>query len=78
MRIKAKIRASFSQTTGREQFVPAYTTQEGGAWTTRWVGHHGSADLFSISEANSLFVVDAERDTVEAGEEVDVVQLFEW
>ena len=77
-RVSAKLEASFDQTPGREQFVPAFSVFSAGAWSTRWVGHHGSADLFSISEANSLFVVGAEVSSVEAGESVDTVLLSEW
>jgi len=77
-RVRAKLRASFTQNPGREQFVPAFSEYANGAWTTRWVGHHGSADLFSISAANSLFVVDADCTTVDAGSDVDVVLLSEW
>jgi molybdopterin molybdotransferase len=77
-RVSARLEASFSQAPGREQYVPAFTAFSDGAWSTRWVGHHGSADLFSISEANSLFVVDATASGVEAGEDVDVVLMDEW
>jgi molybdopterin molybdotransferase len=77
-RVRARLQTSFTQTPGREQFVPAFSEFKDGAWTTRWVGHHGSADLFSISQANSLFVVDADRTTVEADTDVDVVLLSEW
>ena len=77
-RVKARLLASFHQTPGREQFVPAFSEIHGGEWTTRWIGHHGSADLFSINEANSLFVVAADRASLDEGAEVDVVLLTEW
>jgi molybdopterin biosynthesis enzyme len=77
-RVRAKLEASFHQTPGREQFVPAFTEMSGDSWTTHWVGHHGSADLFSISEANSLFVIPAEAEHVPAGSTLDVVLLSGW
>lgn len=77
-RVQAKLHASFHQTPGREQFVPAFSETGDTGWTTRWVGHHGSADLFSISEANSLFVVPAEAEDVPAGSSLDVVLLSGW
>jgi molybdopterin molybdotransferase len=77
-RIRANLKASFTQTPGREQFVPAFSEFVDGTWTTHWVGHHGSADLFSISDANSLFVVPPEVETLESGSDVDVVMLSEW
>ena len=77
-RVRARIDAAFRQSPGREQYVPAASRFEDGVWRTRWVGHHGSADLFSMWEANSLFVVDAEATGVEAGDEVEVVILTEW
>ncbi len=77
-RVTARLDEAFRQSPGREQYVPAASRFEDGGWRTRWVGHHGSADLFSMSEANSLFVVDAEATGVEAGEDVDVVLLTEW
>ena len=77
-RVSGRLQASFTQTPGREQFVPAFSEFVDGAWSTRWVGHHGSADLFSLSEANSLFIVDPDVVTVDAGETVDLILLEAW
>ena len=77
-RVRATLDEPFRQAPGREQYVPAASRFEKGQWRTRWVGHHGSADLFSMWEANSLFVVDAEATSVGAGEEVDLVLLTDW
>lgn len=77
-RVRAKLQSTFHQTPGREQFVPAFSEFVDGTWTTRWVGHHGSADLFSISEANSLFVVPAHVETLNSDSEVDVLLFLEW
>ena len=68
----------FRQTPGRKHFVPADSTQVRGAWRVRWVGHHGSADLFSLARANSLFVVEPEVVELEAGAEVDLILLTDW
>ncbi|MGA1195122.1 MAG: gephyrin-like molybdotransferase Glp, partial [Candidatus Latescibacterota bacterium] len=65
---KTVLKADFKQSPGRKQFVPAQSVLgEQGLWTSDWVGHHGSADLFALARANSLFVVDAEVDHVPAG-----------
>ena len=76
--IRATLQETFRQTPGRKQFVPARSEQRDGGWQTRWVGHHGSADLFSMARANSLFVVDAEAQSVAGGMDVDVILLTEW
>ena len=76
--VKGRLVDGFRQTPGRKQFVPAWSEQRDGLWQSRWVGHHGSADLFSLSQANSLFVVEAEVEALEAGAEVEIVLLTEW
>jgi len=76
--VKGRLEEGFHQRPGRKQFVPAWSERQAGLWKTRWVGHHGSADLFSFSQANSLFVVEAEAETLKAGTEVDLILLTEW
>lgn len=76
--VKGRLVDGFRQAPGRKQFVPARSEQRDGLWQSRWVGHHGSADLFSLSQANSLFVVEAEVEALEAGAEVEIVLLTEW
>ncbi len=77
--VRTALKADFRQTPGRKQFVPAHSVQgKTGAWESTWVGHHGSADLFSMARANSLFVVDAELAQVNAGEELDLILLEGW
>ena len=76
--VRAHLMEGFRQAPGRKQFVPARSEQRDGRWQAHWVGHHGSADLFSLSRANSLFVVEAEVDSVEAGTEVELILLTEW
>ena len=75
---KGSLRDGFRQRPGRKQFVPAFSETQGGCWQTRWVGHHGSADLFALAHANSLFVVEAETEALDAGSEVDIILLTEW
>ena len=77
--VRTALKADFRQTPGRKQFVPAHSVQgKNGAWESTWVGHHGSADLFSMARANSLFVVDAELAQVNAGAELDLILLEGW
>ena len=76
--VRGKLAQSFQQAPGRKQFVPARSNEVNGCWESLWVGHHGSADLFSLSRANSLFVVEAEVEALDAGAEVDIVLLEEW
>ena len=76
--VKGRLEGGFHQRPGRKQFVPAWSERQAGIWQTRWVGHHGSADLFSFSQANSLFVVEAEVEALEAASEVDLILLTEW
>ncbi len=77
--VRTVLSADFRQTPGRKQFVPAHSVQDkNGAWESTWVGHHGSADLFSMARANSLFVVNAEDAHVHAGTELDLILLNNW
>ena len=77
--VRTALTADFRQTPGRKQFVPAHSVQgKNGAWESTWVGHSGSADLFSMARANSLFAVDAELAQVKAGEELDLILLEGW
>ena len=68
----------FEQVPGRKQFVPACSVEEDGLWRSKWVGHHGSADLFSLASANSLFVVDSEVESLEPGSDVEIILLAGW
>lgn len=77
--VRTILSGDFRQVPGRKQFVPAHSVAgDHGVWTSEWVGHHGSADLFSMARANSLFVVDVEVELVRAGEELDLVLLEDW
>lgn len=76
---KTVLKANFRQSPGRKQFVPAHSVLgEAGIWTSDWVGHHGSADLFALARANSLFVVDADVEEVPAGTALDLILLEDW
>lgn len=76
---KTILKADFHQSPGRKQFVPAHSIPgEQGLWTSDWVGHHGSADLFALARANSLFVVDADVEYVPAGTALDLIILEDW
>ena len=77
--VRTVLSADFRQTPGRKQFVPAHSVPgKNGLWESTWVGHHGSADLFSMARANSLFVVNAEDAHVPAGTELDLILLNSW
>ena len=77
--VRTVLSADFRQTPGRKQFVPAHSVQsKNGVWESTWVGHHGSADLFSMTRANSLFVVNAEDAHVPAGTELALILLNSW
>ena len=77
--VKTVLKADFRQSPGRKQFVPATSVLgQQGLWTSDWVGHHGSADLFALARANSLFVVDADVDYVRAGTALDLILLEDW
>ena len=76
--VRGILTEGFRQTPGRKQYVPALCKAHNGVWETRWVGHHGSGDLFSLSRANSLFVVEAEIERLNEGDAVDVILLEEW
>ena len=77
--VRTTLKADFRQTPGRKQFVPAHSVEvKDGVWQSEWVGHHGSADLFSMARADSLFVVGAEVEHVAAGTELDLILLEDW
>ena len=76
--VTGTLQDGFQQAPGRKQFVPASSAQEDGRWRANWVGHHGSADLFSLTNANSLFVVDAEIEELKEGSDVEIILLEGW
>ena len=61
---------------GRTEYQRGILFKEGGAWKVRTTGQQGSGVLRSMSEANCFIVLEHERGTVQAGENVRV-QLFE-
>jgi len=73
-RVHGRLKQAFGQRPGRKQFVPAWTRREAGGYVAEWVGHHGSADLFSFSRANSLFVIEADVDLQPEGSEVEIAK----
>jgi molybdopterin molybdotransferase len=77
-KVHGRLKQAFEQRAGRKQFVPACTTKDGGDYVAEWVGHHGSADLFSFSRANSLFVIEADVDKQPEGSVVEIILLEAW
>jgi len=61
---------------GRTEYQRGILFAEKGAWKVKTTGQQGSGVLRSMSEANCFVVLEHERGTVEAGEQVSV-QLFE-
>lgn len=76
--VRAVLDEPFQQRPGRKQFVPAAARNVDGEWRCRWVGHSGSADLFSLDRANSLFVAEADVEAIPAGAEAELILLTEW
>jgi molybdopterin molybdotransferase len=61
---------------GRTEYQRGILFQEPGGWKVRTTGQQGSGVLRSMSEANCFIVLEHERGTVKAGEQVSV-QVFE-
>ncbi|HEU4352344.1 MAG TPA: gephyrin-like molybdotransferase Glp [Burkholderiales bacterium] len=61
---------------GRTEYQRGILFQEQGGWKVRTTGQQGSGVLRSMSEANCFIVLEHERGSVKAGEQVSV-QLFE-
>ncbi len=61
---------------GRTEYQRGIVFKEGAVWKVRTTGQQGSGVLRSMSEANCFIVLEHERGSVRAGEQVSV-QLFE-
>ncbi|HEV2431141.1 MAG TPA: gephyrin-like molybdotransferase Glp [Burkholderiales bacterium] len=61
---------------GRTEYQRGIAFKEGSVWKVRTTGQQGSGVLRSMSEANCFIVLEHERGTVKAGEQVSV-QVFE-
>ncbi|NOY99679.1 MAG: molybdopterin molybdotransferase MoeA [Chloroflexi bacterium] len=60
---------------GRESYLRAIVSKEGGALTARLTGHQGSGNLLSLVQANALLILRAGVKFLAPGEEVDAWML---
>ncbi len=56
---------------GRESYLRAIVTEEGGRLTARLTGHQGSGNIFSLVRANALLIVPSGVKCVPADSEID-------
>jgi molybdopterin molybdotransferase len=56
---------------GRESYLRAVVTEEGGRLTARLTGHQGSGNIFSLVRANALLIVPSGVKCVPADSEID-------
>lgn len=75
--VKATLERSFSKRPGRRQYAPSWTRWAGEGWKVAPVSSHGSADLMSMIQGNSLMIVPEEFGELEPGTSVDVQLLDE-
>jgi molybdopterin molybdotransferase len=74
--LKAAAAENLRKVPGRTEYQRGILFREGSEWKVRTTGQQGSGVLRSMSEANCFIVLEHERGTVRAGEQVSV-QLFE-
>jgi molybdopterin molybdotransferase len=60
---------------GRESYLRAVVTFEGGRWVARLTGHQGSGNLYSLVQANALLMIPAGVTLLEQGAEADAWML---
>lgn len=69
--LKAKIAADFRHKPGLTRFLPATVSENGTTVTPQpW---HGSGDIASLTRANAFLVVDADRESWSAGDDIRVL-----
>jgi molybdopterin molybdotransferase len=74
--LKATAAENLRKVPGRTEYQRGVLFKEKDGWKVRTTGQQGSGVLRSMSEANCFIVIEHERGSVKAGEQVDV-QLFE-
>jgi len=60
---------------GRLAHVPGVLSEADGHWSVRPLPYHGSAHIHALSEANCLMALPVDVPVIEAGEDVDVIEL---
>jgi len=74
--LKAASAENLRKVPGRTEYQRGIVFEERGEWKVRTTGQQGSGVLRSMAEANCFIVLEHERGSVKAGEQVQV-QLFE-
>ena len=74
--VRGRLQEKILEKSGRTALLPAAVTLESGHIRIRPVSWKGSADLFSLADANGLVVVPLECRELSAGQEADAL-LFE-
>ncbi len=73
--VKARITAPFLEISNRQQYVLAQVEFQKGKWKVTPVFSHGSADLVSLRQANSLIIVPAHSRPLKRNDKVTVMLL---
>jgi molybdopterin molybdotransferase len=74
--VRGRLQETILEKSGRTALLPATVTLESGDIRIRPVSWKGSADIFSLADANGLVVVPLECRELSAGQEADAL-LFE-
>lgn len=75
--VRATLLEAVKNDSNRRNFIRVHVTREDGRLVARTTGEQGSGVLTSLSRANGLLDVPADRQSVPAGETVDV-QMLDW
>lgn len=63
------------QSDGRESYLRAVTSMEGGRRVVRLTGHQGSGNIYSLVQANALLIVPSGVKSLPSGSEVEIWSL---
>ncbi len=74
LRLKARL-AQAIESDGRESYLRAIVTDEGGKLVARLTGHQGSGNIFSLVRANALLIVPSGVKSLPADTEVELWQI---
>jgi len=73
--VRATLQKNVSKQDGRRHYLTAYLKESDGRLTVTPTEKQGSGMLASLAEASAFIVVPEEKNTIEAGELVDVLQF---
>jgi molybdopterin molybdotransferase len=71
LELKARL-AEPVESDGRESYLRAVVTDEGGSLIARLTGHQGSGNIFSLVQANALLIVPSGVKSLPTGSEVEI------